>query len=210
MLDLAANQEMAHALLRRVADFQKARDARFLELVGQTLDVILFCDDMGGQDGLFISPPTYRKVIKPYHAELLSLVKSHTRARVMFHSCGSVVPLLDDFIEIGMDILNPVQVAARGMDTAELKKRYGTRISFWGAIDTQSILPFGSPDDVRGEVRRRVVDLAEGGGYIVAPVHVVQADVPAENVLALCVQVNRTFALGGHADRREPDRMPID
>ncbi|MBM3130498.1 MAG: hypothetical protein FJ009_17955 [Chloroflexi bacterium] len=185
MLDLAANKEMAHALLRRVTDFQKARYARLLELAGHALDVILVCDDMGGQDGLFISPRTYREMIKPYHAELLALIQTRTRARVMFHSCGSVVPLLDDFIEVGMDILNPVQVAARGMDTAELKKRYGARISFWGAIDTQRVLPFGSPDDVRAEVRRRVADLATEGGYVIAPVHVIQADVAAENVRAL-------------------------
>ena len=185
MLDLAAHKEMAHALLRRVTDFQTARYARFLELAGHALDVILFCDDLGGQDGLFISPRTYREMIRPYHAELLAAIKKSTHARVMFHSCGSVGPLLDDFIEIGMDILNPVQVAARGMATADLKKRYGTRISFWGAIDTQRILPFGSPDDVRAEVRQRVADLAMEGGYVIAPVHVVQADVPTENVRAL-------------------------
>jgi uroporphyrinogen decarboxylase len=101
---------------------------------------------------------------------------------------GGVCPLLDDFMEVGMDILNPVQVAARGMDTAELKKRYGARLSFWGAIDTQRVLPFGTPDDVRVEVRRRIADLAEVGGYIVAPVHVVQADVPTDIVLAMCAR----------------------
>jgi uroporphyrinogen decarboxylase len=185
MIDLASNKEMAHALLRRVADFQKARYARFLELAGDALDVILFCDDMGGQDGMFISPRTYREMIKPYHAELLSFIKAQTRARLMFHSCGSIVPILDDFIEVGMDILNPVQVAARGMETAELKKRYGNRLSFWGAVDTQHVLPTGSVDDVRAEVHHRITDLADGGGYIIAPVHVVQTDVPPENVIAL-------------------------
>jgi uroporphyrinogen decarboxylase len=127
-------------------------------------------------------------MIKPYHAELLAFVRQRTRGRIMFHSCGSIASLLDDFIEIGMNILNPVQVSAQGMDTAVLKKRYGKRIAFWGAVDTQRVLPFGSPDDVRAEVRRRIADLAEGGGYVVAPVHVVQADVPVENILALCAQ----------------------
>ncbi len=196
MLDLATNKEMAHALLRRVTDFQVARYGRFLELTGHVLDVILFCDDIGGQDGLFISPHVYREMIKPYHAELLTFIKASTRARIMFHSCGSVVPILDDLIEVGMDILNPVQVAARGMNTAELKRRYGTRISFWGAVDSQRILPFGTPDQVRHEVRQRIADLAGGGGYVVAPVHVVQAEVPPENLLAMCevVRTQRGFA----------------
>lgn len=189
MVDLVANKDFAHALMRRVTDYQAARYARFLELAGDALDVILFADDMGGQDGLYLSPRTYREMIKPYHAELLGLIKSRAKARVMFHSCGSVASLLDDFIEIGMDILNPVQVAAKGMDTAELKKRYGNRVAFWGAIDTQRVLPYGTPEDVRAEVRRRIADLAPGGGYVVAPVHVIQADVPPENVLALCSEV---------------------
>ena len=185
MIDLVANKEMAHALLRRVTDYQKARYARFLDLVGDVIDVILYADDMGGQDGLFISPRTYREMIKPYHVEILQHIRAHARARLMFHSCGSIVPLLDDFIEMGMDILNPVQVAAQGMNTAMLKARYGKRISFWGAIDTQRVLPFGSPEDVHAEVQRRVNDLGGDGGYVVAPVHVVQADVPAENIIAV-------------------------
>ena len=189
MIDLLANTDFAHALLRRVTDYQKARYGRLLELVGDVLDVILFADDMGGEDGLFLSPRTYRQMIKPYHAELLSLVRARTKARVMFHSCGSVAALLDDFIEVGMDILNPVQVAAQGMDTAALKRRYGARISFWGAIDTQRVLPHGTAEDVRAEVRRRIADLASGGGYVVAPVHVVQADVCPENVVALSREV---------------------
>lgn len=189
MMDLVAGKEFAHALLRRVTDYQKARYARFLELAGDALDVVLFADDMGGEDGLFLSPRTYREMIKPYHAELLQLIRARTRARIMFHSCGSVTALLDDMMEVGLDILNPVQVAARGMDTAALKKRYGRRLSFWGAIDTQHVLPRGSADDVRAEVHRRIADLGAGGGYVVAPVHVVQADVPPENVVALCRSV---------------------
>ncbi len=196
MLDLVSNKDMAHAILRRVTDYQKARYQKFLELTGDALDVIMFADDIGGQDGLFISPRTYREMIKPYHAELLSLIKSKTQARLMFHSCGSVLALLDDFVELGMDVLNPVQVAAQGMDTAILKQRYGTRISFWGAIDTQRVMPFGSPDDVRAEAHRRINDLAKDGGYVVAPVHVVQSDVPPENVLALSQAVCDPHTLG--------------
>jgi len=189
MMDLVVNRDFAHALLRRVTDYQKARYARFLDLAGDALDVILFADDMGSQSNLFISPHTYSEIIKPYHGELFELVRSRTKAQIMFHSCGSIVKLLDDFVEIGLSILNPVQVSADGMNTAALKQRYGRQIAFWGAIDTHRVLPTGSPKDVRAEVRRRVADLGNGGGYVVAPVHVIQADVPPENITALCEAV---------------------
>jgi uroporphyrinogen decarboxylase len=189
MIDLLQNKEFAHALLRRITDFQKARYARFLELAGDVLDVVLFADDVAGQEGLFISPQTYREMIKPYHAELMEWIKAHTKAPVLFHSCGSMLSVLDDFVEIGLKILNPVQVSAKGMDTAVLKQRYGQKITFWGAIDTHRTLPSGTPDEVRAEVRRRVADLGQGGGYVVAPVHVIQADVPAENIIAMCQEI---------------------
>ena len=191
-VDLAQDQDMAHALLRRVTDYNLARYGRFLEIVGDVLDVVLFCDDIGGQQGLLISPRMYRNMIKPYHAELLAMIKAHCRARIIMHSCGSIMPILDDFIEIGADILNPVQVSAKGMDTIELKRRFGERVVFWGAIDTQHILPYGNPEEVRAEVQRRAGDLGRSGGYVVAPVHVVQADVPPANVLALCDAVHQT------------------
>ncbi len=186
MIDLLQNKEFAHALLRRITNYQKARYARFLELTDDALDVVLFADDVAGQEGLFISPQTYREMIKPYHAELMEWIKAHTKAPVLFHSCGSMLPILDDFVEIGLTILNPVQVSAKGMDTAALKQRYGQQITFWGAIDTHQVLPMGTPDEVQAEVRRRIADLGQEGGYVVAPVHVVQADVPADNIIAMC------------------------
>lgn len=191
LLDLVTNKDMAHALLRRVTDFNKARYARFLELTGETIDVILYADDVGGQDGLFVSPTMYREMIKPYQAELLDVIRSNTKAKIMFHSCGSIAPILDDFIEIGADIINPVQVAAQDMNAAELKRRFGKRVTFWGAIDTQRVLPEGTPRDVRAEVRRRIADLGSGGGYVVAPVHVIQSDVPAANVQVLYDEATR-------------------
>lgn len=204
MMDLLTNHDFARALLRRITDYQKARYAAFLDLVGDALDIIPFMDDMGGQNGLFVSPRLYREMIKPFHAEVLALIKSRTRAAVMFHSCGGVAPLLDDFVEIGLEILNPVQVTARGMDTAALKQRYGQRIAFWGAVDTQNVLPFGSADDVRTEVLRRIAELGEGGGYVVAPTHVVQADVPPANVLMLCSTTSSLYSpLQDHIQGRE-------
>jgi len=207
MVDLLTNKEFARALLRRITDYQKARYAAFLDLVGDALDIIPFMDDMGGQNGLFVSPRVYREVIKPFHAEVLSLIRSRTRAAVMFHSCGGVAPLMDDFVEMGVEILNPVQVAARGMDTAALKQRYGQCIAFWGAVDTQNVLPFGSADDVRTEVLRRIAELGAGGGYVVAPTHVVQADVPPANVLMLCSTASSLHSpLHDHIHGREAPR----
>ena len=111
--------------------------------------------------------------------------KQRCAARVFLHSCGSVYRLLPDLVDAGVEILNPVQVSARDMDTARLKAEFGDRLSFMGAVDTQHVLPFGTPDEVRREVERRIADLGRGGGYILAPVHNVQADVPAENLVTM-------------------------
>jgi uroporphyrinogen decarboxylase len=113
------------------------------------------------------------------------LVKSLTDAKIVFHSDGNIVALLDDFAEMGVDAINPVQPSAVG-DTAELKKRFGHKLAFVGGIDTQAVLSFGSPADVAGEVRRRIRDLGPQGGYVLAAVHSIQADVPPENILAMC------------------------
>jgi uroporphyrinogen decarboxylase len=190
LVDLVANPEFAHALLRRVTDLMLASVTKLLETCGQHIDVIVTGDDLGMQSGPMMSPKLYRKMIKPYHAELLSAIKERTKAKIFFHSDGAVLPLIGDLIEIGVDLLNPVQVSAKGMgDTAYLKRKFGDRLSFCGAIDTRWVLPSGTPEDVRAEVRRRIADLAPGGGYIAASVHCIQPDVPPENVLAMCDEV---------------------
>lgn len=142
--------------------------------------------DFATQQSLFISPDTFRKMIKPYHQELIQHIKRKTQAKVLLHTCGAVRPLLPDLIEIGVDIIQPVQVSAVGMDTAELKREFGSRLSFWGGgCDSQKVLPHGSVDDVRAEVEKRMGDLAPGGGFVFSPVHNVQFDVPPENVVAM-------------------------
>jgi uroporphyrinogen decarboxylase len=186
LTDLALEPELAHALLRALTDQQKAVAERLLEEAGEYIDVLVTGDDLGSQDAPLISPLMYRDIVKPYHAELLSAIKARTRARVFYHSDGNILPLLDDLVEIGVDLLNPVQVSAAAMgDTAALKKRFGNRLSFCGAIDTQSVLPRGTTADVRQEVRRRIQDLAPGGGYILASVHCIQPDVPPQNICAM-------------------------
>ena len=137
-----------------------------------------------------MSPAAYRRLVKPHEAELLAAIKRHTRAKIFFHSCGNIYPLIGDLVEIGVDILNPVQVSAGEMgDTARLKREFGSRLSFCGAIDTRWVMPPGSTDDVRQEVRRRIADLAPNGGYLAAAVHCIQPDVPPENIVAMCEEV---------------------
>jgi uroporphyrinogen decarboxylase len=190
MMDLVADRDFAHALLRKITDLRIAAIKAFLDRVGAYVDVFIMGDDMGSQHSLLISPQIYRTMIKPYHTEIIAAVKAHSPAKVFFHSDGNIYPLIQDFIDAGVDLLNPVQVSADDMgDTARLKREFGDRLSFCGAIDTQWVLPNGSPDDVREEVRRRIKDLAPGGGYICASVHCIQRDVPVENIMAMCEEV---------------------
>ncbi len=124
--------------------------------------------------------------MKPLHRELFAFLHAHTDASVFFHSCGAVRALIPDLIEIGVDVLNPVQVSAAGMDTASLKREFGRDLVFWGGgVDTQHVLGSGTPAQVRSEVRGRVKDLATGGGFVFAAVHNVQPNVPPENLLAM-------------------------
>ncbi|HEY4753674.1 MAG TPA: uroporphyrinogen decarboxylase family protein, partial [Candidatus Limnocylindrales bacterium] len=118
--------------------------------------------------------------------ELFDFIHARTEAKVFFHTCGAVHELIPDLLEIGVDILNPVQVSAAGMDTAELKREFGRDLVFWGGgVDTQRVLGGGTPDEVRAEARRRIDDLAAGGGFVFATVHNIQPDVPPENILAV-------------------------
>ena len=186
MVDLAADPEFAVALMRKITDLMLASVIRLLEEAGDCIDVLITGDDLGGQTSTLISPAMYRRLIKPFHVELMTAIKQRTQAKIFYHSDGNIYSVLGDLIEIGVDLLNPVQVSAGTMgDTARLKREFGDRLAFCGAIDTGWVLPFGSPDDVRAEVRRRIQDLAPGGGYILAAVHCIQPDVPVENVIAM-------------------------
>jgi uroporphyrinogen decarboxylase len=127
----------------------------------------------------------YRKLIVPRHRRYFGLIHAHTPAKVLYHSCGAVQSMIPDFIDLGIDFVNPVQVSADGMDTARLKLEYGNNIGFWGAVDTTQVLPFGTPDEVQAEVRRRIHDLAPGGGYVLAAVHNIQPDVPPQNIVVM-------------------------
>jgi uroporphyrinogen decarboxylase len=184
--NMAANPEFAEALLWKIESICEGIMGRFLEEAGEHLDIIKIGDDLGTQESLLVSPSMYRRILKPVHAEFIDFIKARTKAKVLFHSDGDVFDLIPDLIEIGVDILNPIQSGAGKMsDLAALKKTYGRDLVFCGAIDTQKVLPFGSPAEVRAETRRVVETLGKGGGYILSAVHTVMNDVPPENVLAM-------------------------
>jgi uroporphyrinogen decarboxylase len=187
MLDLAAHPDFAEAFMDRMAGLGVRAWGHFLDEVGDLVDVAACYDDLGMQDRPLISPAMYRRMIKPYHARVIAAIRQRTKAKVFFHSDGAVAEFIPDLIEIGVDILNPVQVSAAGMgDTAALKRRYGKNLVFWGgACDSQTVLPLGSLDDVCREARRRIADLAPGGGFVFAPVHNIQNDVSGETIVAL-------------------------
>jgi uroporphyrinogen decarboxylase len=189
--DLIANPAFVEAFLARYADFWVCMTEKALGEVGDLIDVVMFGDDLGIQQGPVMSPALYRRVLKPTHARLVRAVKRFGKP-VLLHSCGSVAALIPDLIEIGFDALHPIQVSAKDMDTEHLKKDFGRDIAFWGAIDTHRVLPRGTPAEVRAEVKRRIADLAPGGGYVLGAVHNIQAEVPVENILAM-VEAAREF-----------------
>ena len=159
---------------------------KYLDAVGKYIHIINFCDDLGTQSSLLVSPGLYRSMVKPFHAELFGLVKKRCpHIKIFFHSCGAICDLIPDFIEIGADILNPVQFTAAGMDPAKLKREFGKHIVFWGGgVDTQSVLNGKSEREVR-EMAKEMLDIfAPGGGYVFSQVHNIESCVPAENVLA--------------------------
>jgi uroporphyrinogen decarboxylase len=192
LFHLAGNEEFATALFTKIEGLVVAAVRAALQEVGDYVDIVVTGDDVASQAGPMMSPAMYRRLIKPHHARMFAAIRENTRAKIYLHSCGNVYPLIEDFIEMGVDLLNPIQVTAGEMgDTARLKREFGRRLAFCGGIDTQKVLPFGSTEDVRGEVRRRIRDLAPGGGYIAGAVHCLQPDVPVENVLAMCDEVQK-------------------
>ncbi len=182
---LISEPAFADRLMETITDIYIESCARYLECVGPYIQVFTYWDDVAGQNGWLIRPELYRKMIKPKQKRLVEAIKKKTNAKLFFHGCGATRDLIPDLIDIGFDILNPVQVSARGMDTKSLKAEYGRDIVFWGGgVDTQRVLPFGKPQDVVDEVKRRIDDLAPGGGFVFAAVHNIQALVPPQNIVA--------------------------
>ncbi len=187
MLDTILNQSFLEYLMDKIMEIQIEMTRHLLEEVGDYADVVVMGDDLSHQGGLTYSPDMYRKLFKPRHKKIIRFLKDRARgAKILYHSCGAVEPLLRDLIELGVDAINPVQVGATGMDdTRRLKAMYGRDLTFWGGIDTQRTLPFGTPEEVRAEVRRRTEDLAGNGGFVLAAVHNIRPEVKPENICAM-------------------------
>lgn len=182
---LLRDQPFAAALMDRGLEIQLEIIGRQLAAVADCVDVVCISEDLGMQSGPLMSPRLYRQMIKPRHRRLFDFIHSHTKARLLLHCDGAIRDLLPDLVDAGVEVINPVQVSAAGMDAAALKRELGQDLSFWGGIDTQWVLPRGTPADVRADVRQRIGELGAGGGYILASVHNIQPEVPAENVRAM-------------------------
>ncbi|MFH2113107.1 MAG: uroporphyrinogen decarboxylase family protein [Spirochaetota bacterium] len=186
--DMMVEKDYAHALMDKITELKMIYWEKALAAVGDNVLIISEADDLATQNSLLCSPQLYKEMVHPYHKKLFSFIKSKAphKVHIFYHTCGAVKPLIPYLIEEGVDILNPVQVNADGMDSRLLKKEFGKDMTFWGGgVDTQHVLPFGTPAEVRDEVKRRIDDFAPGGGFVFAAVHNVQGDVPPENFMAM-------------------------
>jgi uroporphyrinogen decarboxylase len=184
-MDLAQDHELFGALMDAVLDILIELNRRALREIGDLVDIVAFGDDVGLQDRPVCSVPHYRKLIRPYQERIVAAIREHTSAPILYHTCGAVYPYIGDFIDIGINALNPVQVSARNMEPRRLKSEFGERMAFWGGVDSQRLLPHGTADEVRAGARRAFEEMGGGGGYVLAAVHNIQPDVPPDNVLAL-------------------------
>ena len=183
--DLMIDRDFVTALYDRLFELQKKYFKNYLGQVGKYVQVIGYADDLGMQDRTQMAPEIYREVIKPYHKKIFKFIHEQADVKILLHSCGSIVTLIDDLIDAGVDILNPVQTKAVGMDPVLLKERFGERVVFWGGIDEQYILPYGTIAQVYEEVEEMIRIMGKNGGYILSPGHNIQADTPVENVVAM-------------------------
>lgn len=185
--DFYKNPAALCRLMDKLCDFWVGTAEASIEAAGpENIDVVFLGEDLGTQDGCLIDPDTiYAKYVKPRHRRMVETVKSLTGAKVCFHCCGSAYHFIDHLIDIGVDVLNPVQVTARNMEPERLKAEFGDRICFWGGINTQRLLPFGTPGEVAAETRRIIETLGKGGGYVLSGVHNIQSQIPPTNIVAM-------------------------
>lgn len=180
-VDLAWDPKFAEALLDKITETDIELWDHFMNAVGDYVDVVCQGDDVGMQTGLYISPAMYRQFIKPRQKQIFDYIHSRTDAKVFYHSCGAVFDIIGDIIDIGVDVLNPIQRSAAKMDIAKMKEEFGMDICFWGGgIDVQQVLPFASPEEIEADVKRTFEIMAPGGGFVFFPSHNIQADVTPE------------------------------
>jgi uroporphyrinogen decarboxylase len=187
LLYMGLYPEACQRLSQALYEFHLPRLEAWLSAVGPYIDVMLFGDDLGGQNGPLMSPDMYRRYYKPWQKKLWKRAKELApHVNIHLHSCGGIEPLLNDLIDAGLESANPVQITSRGMDARHLKATYGDRFTFWGGgCDTRHVLPHGTPDEIRAHVRDQIAILAPGGGFVFQQVHNILADVPPENVIAM-------------------------
>lgn len=184
-LDMLIHPEFTQALCERLTEYYVKVYRNYMRAVGDFVQMVIYYEDLSGQDGPLISPQLYRQYIKPGHRKIFKTIKEHTDAKICVHTCGSVYAFLDDYVELGVEVLNPVQISAHDMDPERLKAKYGAVLSFHGGIDTQRFLPRATPAQVREEVRRMIRILGPGGGYLFTSCHSIQPDVSPKNIVAL-------------------------
>jgi uroporphyrinogen decarboxylase len=193
LMDAAVGEPYVEALLEKCERFAIAAG---LKLISLGVDGIWLGDDFGTQKGMIMSPKMWRRLVKESYRRVYAAFKAaNPRVLIMQHCDGAVAPILGDWIEVGLEVFNPVQPNVPGHDPAELKNRFGRSLSFWGAIDQQQLLPFGTPAEIAADVREKIRILGEGGGYMVSPAHIIQEDTPLENVEALIEAVREYGAV---------------
>ena len=185
MMDPYTNPDFYRYLAQKIVDFSAVVLERWLEQVGEYLDVLCFYDDIAMQTGPMVSLDHYRKWILPYEKQLVDVAKKMTKAKLSIHCCGSCYDLLPGFLEVGYEILNPVQTRAKNMEAWRLKRDYGDRLTFYGGVDIQRLLPFGTEEDIRRGVKDLIKSLAPGGGFLFATSHNIEPDTPPKNIVAM-------------------------
>jgi len=184
-MDLLLNREFSEALHEKLTEIWIETVSGVVEALGENVDIIMFGEDLGVQNQPMLSPPMFRERIKPLLKKMISSIKNQTKAKIAMHTCGSVYAFMDDFIDIGIDVLNPLQSNAKDMEAPKIKEKAGGKLALWGGIDTHEVLPKGTPDAVREEVRRKISILGKGGGYILSADHNILIDVPPENLITM-------------------------
>jgi uroporphyrinogen decarboxylase len=184
-VNLVSNVPLMEAFTQRVLEWQIAYWDMVLNQVGAYVDLIQLNEDLGTQTGPMMSPVAFRRIYRPRLGALIASIKKRTKAWIYLHSCGSIYRMIPDLIEIGVEVLNPVQVNAAEMNSARLKREFGKDLTFWGGGCDPVVLGTGTPRQVVEDVKRRIHDLAPGGGFVFGPVHNIQANVPPENIVAM-------------------------
>ncbi|MFH1744248.1 MAG: uroporphyrinogen decarboxylase family protein [bacterium] len=186
MMDLAGDRRFAEDLLDKITETHLYNLRRFLDAVGENIDLIQMGDDLGTQHATQVSPEMYHDLFYPRHKQIYRYIRENSSVAVFLHSCGSLTPLIPDLIDAGVQALNPVQTSAADMDPILLKRNFGDQLTFWGGgCDTQTVLPNGTPEEIDAHVRDRISIFAPGGGFVFCQIHNIQSGIPARNVVAM-------------------------